>query len=1078
MNKFLPEKHKVRVNVRAIVWLLTFVIFSITAGGVSAQIPGEKTTTVSFLDIREDFNGVQLDPTPNLGSRIQMVQHFGATYSSDLGSSIIKNILAAAGINIPGWMTDLIGGVSFFCSGIEPFFDASAGVDLGVYYDIKNVGNADIAVRYPVSVNVVYPAANTFACGDTIKIETNWTVLNAASENQFRITPPVFSHELGPVLDNLYFRANFGIDAWVGYGIGVPGTDLEVCGDKKHFKESTGFKIEPTLPTLPPFLTVCDDAFGPNADVYSLIGCQWGPVIPLLELAQNSLDVVNQVPGFNFTMATFPNQKTVVVAPPDLPSIPGMPVIPEMEATFTKVLKEDLSFVSANQGKALTVSASDKTVSDMYFDLVSLIDYSGIPTSASLGSGLGSIDLGDLAPTLLVDQDMEFDFNPVIGLTVDLGLEMAYTVCNPDNTPTGSGFGRYVNLNAGQYILAEFPQNCSTPSQAGGSSKLEGNIKSKVSQDYWAGFDIRFAEVNIAGAVDFALVDEELPSIKFAERTIINHTLNIQSDSEYGLSNFVIDPENPIINIESVSVEDELNLGGGERAVVYKLVIRNDGDVKLNDLELDFDLQETFMNALNFSVECLNSDSMTFNSGYDGSSDINLLDAGNSLEPGEKAFVELLVKVTPEVATLSNDGCFNPVNYYSSAKAYGVSPIGTEVENNYNQCTDEITGDDIIASVDLGASKIAGLEDFVIFGFDEVKIDKHQEMSMGNVGSNGSLIFENSSLQGGDPSVIIGDIFLGGELFIQGESKVVADYLATTRKIKMPNWKAQLTLTGAMSENSGCIPDYPEPDVSFPKIAEKNTVFVAPGSSESLTPGSYKSVTLSEGSELVLTSGTYFIGSWKFLGNDATVRFVINGSPVVMNLESWQPLGRSNLQFVIENGSVEDVIYNYSGQQLCAFNSSVVRGMIYAPKAEVKFAFGTLFEGVCYAQKVNFKTGSYYRGPHYTQPLNIGSPCQDILIPGANASEKSGVIAKGELPGSNSTFVNEIKLYPNPTEDFVTISGLDSEYKEIRVYNVTGQLVRQLKNTAPLLKIYLGDQPAGVYYIKVDQTDLGPVIKR
>ena len=87
--------------------------------------------------------------------------------------------------------------------------------------------------------------------------------------------------------------------------------------------------------------------------------------------------------------------------------------------------------------------------------------------------------------------------------------------------------------------------------------------------------------------------------------------------------------------------------------------------------------------------------------------------------------MELLVKVTPEVASLSGEGCFNPVNYFASAKAYGVSPIGTEVENNYNQCTGEITGDDIIASVDLGASAINGLEDFVIFGFDEVKIDRN-----------------------------------------------------------------------------------------------------------------------------------------------------------------------------------------------------------------------------------------------------------------------------------------------------------------------------------------------------------------
>ncbi len=126
--------------------------------------------------------------------------------------------------------------------------------------------------------------------------------------------------------------------------------------------------------------------------------------------------------------------------------------------------------------------------------------------------------------------------------------------------------------------------------------------------------------------------------------------------------------------------EDQLNLGAGERAVVYKLVIRNDGDVKLHDLKLNFDLDQTYSTAKAYSVECLNSESMALNPNYDGSSDINLLGGGNELLPGEKAFVEVLVKVVPEIANVSKEGCFIPVDYFASAKAYGVSPIGTHVK--------------------------------------------------------------------------------------------------------------------------------------------------------------------------------------------------------------------------------------------------------------------------------------------------------------------------------------------------------------------------------------------------------------
>ncbi|WP_167615964.1 T9SS type A sorting domain-containing protein [Maribellus sediminis] len=1083
MIYFLPVTHKLRTYVRNAVWTLLAIVIISMSSSVSAQIPGTTTSTTSFIDIREDFNGIALDPTPNKGARVEMVQHFGATFSDDLASALIKNILSAAGINIPGWMTDLIGGVSFFCSGIDPSFEASAGVDIGAYYEIKNVGTADIAIRYPVSVNVEYPEANTFACGDTIKIATTWTVLNANSDQQFRITPPVFSHELGPVLDNLFFRTQFGINAWVGFGVEVPYPCAsgicyeEICSDKKYFNKSTGFSIEPNLPTLPPFLTVCESAFGPNASTNTLLDCQaYTGITPFLKTLQDWVDQANSTLGTSFSMATFPDNNTVVVAPPDLPSLPGIPPLPEMEGVFKRVVKDDLSFSEMNSGKNLSIWASNKQVSDMYFDLVSMIDYTGIPTSVSLGSGLGSIDLGDLAPTFTVDQDMRFDFNPVIGLTVNLGMEMAYAVYNEDDSPSGSGFGQYVQLNAGQYILAEFPQNCSTPSYAGGKSKLEGNIKSEVSQDYWTGFDVRFAEVNLVDAVDFALVDESLPSIKIAERTVIDHTLNIQANSEYSLSNFVIDPENPIINIESLTVEDELNLGAGERAVVYKLVISNDGDVKLSDLELDFDLGETFSTAL-FSVECQNGDSMLLNPDYDGSSDINLLGAGNVLEPGEKTFVEVLVKVVPEIAGISEDGCFIPVDYLASAKAYGVSPIGTEVENNYNQCTDMVTADDIVAEIDLGATVIESLNDFVVYGFTEVKIDKPQQMSMGNAGSAGDFVFENSSLQGGDLTEIIGDIFVGGELFIQGESRVLADYLSTSEKVKMPNWKAQLSLNGALAENSDCVPMFEPPNIAFPKINSKTSVTVPPGEANALLPGSYKSVVLSEGSELILSSGEYYIGQWKFLGDDISVHFEISGAPVILNLETWQPLGRS-VQFYIVGGSVQDVIYNYTGKQKCAFNQSVVRGMIVAPNAEVEFVDETLFEGVCYADKVNFKTGSYYRGPTYVNPINIGSDCQDVLVPGTGSMEKSGNIAQfGDNSGAE-TFDREIKIYPNPTDDFVTISGLSGEATQIRVFNVTGQLVRQVESAAPELKIYLGDQSPGVYYIRAGDTGIGKVIRK
>ncbi len=552
MTNFLPLSHKSRTVCMLLLSLALLIGAGMTTS-VSAQVRGTTTSVNSSLNIMEDFNGIALDPTPNSGSRIQMIHHFSNPDLKDkFAASDTRDILADVGIGIPGWLTDLIDhGPSFFCSPkLNPYFEANAGVDLGVYYEIKSVGNADVAIRYPVTVNIEYPAENTFACGDTIRISTTWTVQNPGSNQQFKVTPPFFSHEIGPLLDNLSIKTRFGISASAGIGIRDPITGIEACIHYSPFNEGTGFGIEPNLPTIPPFVDVCEGAFGPNANINSLIGCEWSPVTPYLKDFQFRLNVVNGLLGTNYNMATFPDTNTVNITTPDFPSVPGIPPLPETQGTFKRILENNLSFSSMNSGKNLKVSAIDKKISDMDFDLVSLIDYSGVPTSLSLGSGLGSIDIGDLAPTLTVKQDMEFDFNPVIAMTVDLGMEMEYWVHNSDDTQTGSGFGRYVQVNAGQYIMVKFPQNCSSPSAAGGSSKLKGNIKSEVNEHYWAGFDVRFGEVHL-GNKDIAIVNESLGPLNFSNQTIINHTLDIESNSTYNLSNFTIDPENPIINIES-----------------------------------------------------------------------------------------------------------------------------------------------------------------------------------------------------------------------------------------------------------------------------------------------------------------------------------------------------------------------------------------------------------------------------------------------------------------------------------------------------------------------------------------------
>jgi hypothetical protein len=67
--------------------------------------------------------------------------------------------------------------------------------------------------------------------------------------------------------------------------------------------------------------------------------------------------------------------------------------------------------------------------------------------------------------------------------------------------------------------------------------------------------------------------------------------------------------------------------------------------------------------------------------------------------------------------------------------------------------------------------------------------------------------------------------------------------------------------------------------------------------------------------------------------------------------------------------------------------------------------------------------------------------------------------------------LNEIRIYPNPATDEVTISS-DKPFSKIEIYSVTGELIKQLSNIAEnLVKISIGDYTSGMYFIKIFQEE-------
>lgn len=62
--------------------------------------------------------------------------------------------------------------------------------------------------------------------------------------------------------------------------------------------------------------------------------------------------------------------------------------------------------------------------------------------------------------------------------------------------------------------------------------------------------------------------------------------------------------------------------------------------------------------------------------------------------------------------------------------------------------------------------------------------------------------------------------------------------------------------------------------------------------------------------------------------------------------------------------------------------------------------------------------------------------------------------------------INSLQLFPNPTESLVNIEGLGQK-SLIRIYSITGSLVKELNTTENSCKINLSNEMSGIYFAQI-----------
>lgn len=72
--------------------------------------------------------------------------------------------------------------------------------------------------------------------------------------------------------------------------------------------------------------------------------------------------------------------------------------------------------------------------------------------------------------------------------------------------------------------------------------------------------------------------------------------------------------------------------------------------------------------------------------------------------------------------------------------------------------------------------------------------------------------------------------------------------------------------------------------------------------------------------------------------------------------------------------------------------------------------------------------------------------------------------------------LNEVKIYPNPVSDRLKIENLDKP-TDVRIYNITGQMVYTVSSAIGNVEIDMSDLSAGIYIIKM-QNDMNIQTKK
>ena len=324
---------------------------------------------------------------------------------------------------------------------------------------------------------------------------------------------------------------------------------------------------------------------------------------------------------------------------------------------------------TATEDTPLTVSAASGLLandSDVDGDALSVTGFSiaGITGTPVIGTAFVIPNVGSIT----INADGSYSFTPVLNYN-GLVPEITYTVSD------GKGGTATAKLNITVAAVNDAPvaNNDSASTNAGQAVVIDVTANDTDLDD---GLDLATVVITQQPANGTLTVNATTgrvtytPNLGFYGTDTFRYTIKDKSGAVSNVATVTIDVKDmPKVGLAKAIMSSVKQVNGSYN-IIYRFTIGNYGVSALNNVNITDNLRTTF-NGDNFTVRAVRTlGTLTVNTAYNGTTDVQLLQAGNTLAVGATQMIEMEVNVMPTSTTKT---------YLNSATAFAQSATGIAV---------------------------------------------------------------------------------------------------------------------------------------------------------------------------------------------------------------------------------------------------------------------------------------------------------------------------------------------------------------------------------------------------------------